>query len=154
MITGLRRRRWRHAAAGGAVVSACYLVISGCVLHGTSARPVAPPATSESTGEPAKGCSADPDPVVTVTINPDGPMPTDSCAIVGKNQRLRVVNATNAFNQPGATITLTFADLPPRTLHTGQATTYDVPFGTYLAPGQHWLHVSSYGDSIIVIWLR
>ncbi len=174
MRAGLRRRRWRlmTVSAGSAVVL-CGLVLGGSLLRQGSSQPVAPPGVSESSspapsvspsfssglaspdssGEPAKGCGPDPDASVTFTINPDGPFPAD-CAIVGKDQRLRVVNATNAFNQPGAAITLDFAGLPPRTVRVGEATTYNMPFGSYLAPGQHQLQVSGYGDSVVIIWLK
>ena len=176
MRAGTRRRRWRQSAMGaGAAIVLGAAVVAGSVLHKASPRHVAPPAASatsspdvsaspsiphalaspDGTGEPAKGCDRDPDPVVTFTINPDGPMPSIGCAIVGKTQRLRIVNATNAFNQPGRTITLLFAGLPPRTLRVGESTTYEMPFGNYLAPGQHWLHEALYGNQIIVdIWLQ
>jgi hypothetical protein len=116
----------------------------------TSARvSLAPP---DTTAFPAKGCGPDTAPMVTVTINPDNPQPP--CAIVHASQRLRVLNATNAFNQPGKTITIDFAGLPERALARGQSTTYDQPFGSYLAPGEHVLRVSYYPGSGIVIWLK
>ncbi len=76
------------------------------------------------------------------------------CAIVGKTQRLRVVNNTDGFHQTGFTITLQFAGLPSRTLQPGQATTYARPFGDYLAPGQHWLQGTDSSGGLVIIWLK
>lgn len=109
------------------------------------------PPDSTST-ETAHGCTPDKTVVVTFTIDPDGMRP--GCAIVGGTQRLRVVNATNGFHQHGFTVTVHFAGLPPRTLKIGQSTTYDMPFGTYLARGQHYMQVSNFGNSNFVIWLK
>jgi hypothetical protein len=102
--------------------------------------------------ETAHGCSPYQAPVVTFTIDPDGMRP--GCAIVGSTQRLRLVNATNAYHQHGAMVMVDFAGLPARTLKIGQATTYDMPFGTYLAPGQHYVQVSNFGRSNFPIWLK
>jgi hypothetical protein len=74
--------------------------------------------------------------------------------IVTKTERLLVVNATNAFDQPGTAITVSFAGLQTRTLLIGQSTSYDKPFGSYLAPGQHYMQSSNYPGSNIVIWLK
>jgi hypothetical protein len=135
----LEEARLQHASSRSAPTSAT-----------TSARmSLAPP---DTTAFPAKGCGPDSAPTVTVTINPDTPIPF--CAIVHDSQRLRVVNATNAFNQPGKTITIDFAGLPERVLSRGQSTTYEQPFGSYLAPGEHFLRVSNYPGSGIVIWLK
>jgi hypothetical protein len=110
---------------------------------------VAPDTTATET---ARGCSPYKAPIVTFTIDPDGMRP--DCAIVGGTQRLRLVNATNAYHQHGVTVTVNFAGLPPRTLKIGQATTYDKLFATYLAPGQHYVQVSNFGDSNFPIWLK
>lgn len=120
---------------------------SGLPTPGTSSL-----APADTTAFPAKGCGRDPTPTVTITINPDTPSPT--CAIVHGSQRLRVVNATNAFNQPGKTITVNIASLPTRALAKGQSTTYNQPFDSYLAPGEHFLDVSFYPGSNIIIWLK
>jgi hypothetical protein len=109
-------------------------------------------ASADTTLFPAHGCGVDDPPIITVTINPDGPVP--NCAIVTKTQRLRVVNATNAFNQPGMTLTINFGRLPTRVLERGQSTTYSSPFGDYLAPGEHYLNTSEPPGLGIVIWLK
>lgn len=99
------------------------------------------------------GCGRIAGQVVTFTINPDTPAP--SCAIVASLQRLRVVNATNAYNQPGKTIIVYFANQPDRVVVKGRATTYQAPFGTYLAEGQHILRVSYFGDNAdMIVWLK
>jgi hypothetical protein len=125
-------------------------------------RAVSPSSSTGSTGigglvppdststETAHGCSPNKAPVITFTIDPDGMLP--GCAIVGGTQRLRLVNATNAFHQHGGTVTVHFAGLPPRTLKIGQSTTYDMPFGTYLAPGQHYGQIS--GGNVFDVWLK
>ncbi len=106
----------------------------------------------DGTLQPARPCYPAPAPVVTITINPDTPQP--DCVFVTKTQRLRVVNATNAFDQTGTVVTISFAGLPPRTLGLGDSTSYDMPFGNYLAPGQHYMQSSEYPGSNIVIWLQ
>ncbi len=116
----------------------------------TTTGGLAPPDSTAT--ETARGCSPYKAPIVTLTIDPDGMRP--DCAIVGATQRLRLVNATNSYHQHGVTVTVHFAGLPPRTLKIGQATTYDTPFGTYLAPGQHYLQVSNFGSSNFPIWLK
>jgi hypothetical protein len=116
----------------------------------TTTRGLVPPDTTAT--ETARGCSPYKAPIVTLTIDPDGMRP--DCAIVGSTQRLRLVNATNAYHQRGVTVTVNFAGLPPRTLKIGQATTYDMPFGTYLAPGQHYVQVSNFGSSNFPVWLK
>jgi hypothetical protein len=114
----------------------------------TSTGGLVPPDSTST--ETAHGCSPDKTPVITFTIDPDGMLP--GCAIVSGTQRLRLVNATNAFHQHGATVTVHFAGLPPRALKIGQSTTYDMPFGTYLAPGQHYGQVSD--GNVFLVWLK
>jgi hypothetical protein len=109
-------------------------------------------ASPDTTLFPAHGCGVDNSPIITVTVNPDGPVP--NCAIVTGTQRLRVVNATNAFSQPGMPITVTFGRLQARVLQRGQSTIYSSAFGDYLAPGEHYLDTSNSPGSGIVIWLK
>lgn len=122
----------------------------------TSHSPFAPLrlglASPDTTLAPARGCRQETTSTVTVTINPDTPMP--DCVIVSASQRLRVVNATNAFGQRGSAITARFADLGPRVIDRGQSATFGQPFGDYLAHGQHFLWVSYYPGADIVIWLK
>jgi hypothetical protein len=106
----------------------------------------------DSTLQPARPCFPGAAAVVTITINPDTPQP--DCVIVTKTQRLQVVNATNAFDQPGTVITVSFAGLPVRTLRIGESASYDTPFGRYLAPGQHYMQSSKYPGGNIVVWLK
>lgn len=75
-------------------------------------------------------------------VNPDTSTPR--CLTVRAAQRLRVVNRSDHFGQHGRTVTVTFADFPPRTLRVGDATIFDRPFGEYLAPGVHFVHISLY----------
>jgi hypothetical protein len=120
---------------------------SGPATPGTSSL-----APADTTAFPAKGCAPDPRPTVTITIDPSTPVPT--CVIVHGSQRLRVVNATNASNQPGKAITVNIASLPERVVAEGQSTTYGQPFDSYLAPGEHVLDVSFYPRSNVIIWLK
>jgi hypothetical protein len=70
-------------------------------------------------------------------------------------QALRVVNRTDAFNEPGRPISVSFGNRSPVTLAGGKAMVYGRPFGTYLAPGVHDIHSSAYGGGAAAeIWLR
>jgi hypothetical protein len=133
-----------------AVDSGTALVLATAATHRTDGL-VPPDTTAAYT---ARGCARFRSPIVTVTINPDGPLP--GCAIVGPAQRLRLVNATNGFHQRGMTVTVRFAGLPARTLLTGHDTTYDRPFGSYLARGQHFVRLTNFHDSSLdfPIWLK
>lgn len=93
---------------------------------------------------PAAGiCLLDTETVVTVNFNPDTPAPR--CIEVGADQRLRVVNSSNNVGEPGATLTVSFANFSPRTLHVGEATVFDRPLGDYLSAGVHSLSVRRWG---------
>jgi hypothetical protein len=89
---------------------------------------------------------------VLVLVNPDVPMPR--CVIVAAGQHLAVRNNTNELGQPPQTVTLRWADYPPRMLPAGAITTYPQPFGSYLMPGVHRLQASVYGQSGAEIWLQ
>jgi hypothetical protein len=78
----------------------------------------------------------------TALINPDVPQPR--CLKVYPDQRLRLVNHTNAFGQRGRTISVRLARFHAR-LARGEATVFREPFGRYLAPGDHVVWVSQYG---------
>lgn len=78
-----------------------------------------------------------------IRVNPDTTDPR--CAEVTATQRLRVVNLSNRFGQPGQAITIRFANFPRRVLAVGNGATYDRQFGDYLARGDHFLHLSLYG---------
>ena len=97
-------------------------------------------------------CGAQSGPVVTFDVNPDTPMPR--CAMVRRDQLIRVVNTTNRFGSPGAAITVTFAEYPPRELQVGQATTFDRPVGEYLAVGVHGVSISAYRGGGAQVWLK
>jgi photosystem II stability/assembly factor-like uncharacterized protein len=140
---------WQPVAFAQTPQAAAAPSTAATALGGSSPGGIAP---VDSTLQPARPCYPESAPVVTITINPDTPEP--DCVIVTNTQRLRVVNATNAFDQPGTAITINFAGLPPRTLERGEFTTYQMPFGTYLAPGQHYMQSSKYPGSNIVIWLK
>lgn len=124
--------------------------MTGCSSPPSTSGPrLTPP---DTTFFPARPCEPTTALIVTVTINPDVPVP--DCAIVSASERLRVVNNTNGFHQPGATITVSFADLAPRVIRRGGSATFDTPFGEYLALGEHYLKVSYYPGTNVVIWLK
>lgn len=102
---------------------------------------------------PAAGiCGTSSGPLATVEVNPDTPAPR--CLTVRPGQRLRVVNVSSRFGQSGTSVTVTFADFPPRVLRVGDATTFDRPVGDYLAPGVHNVRISLYGGGGAEVWLR
>lgn len=126
-------------------------LVRGCTALG-SPSPNKALASPDTTLPPARGCSREATSVVTVKINPDTPVP--DCVIVTGSQRLRVVNATSAFGQRGSVISVRFAGLPARTIDRDQSTTFAERFGDYLAVGEHFLKVSAFPGSNIVVWLR
>ena len=89
---------------------------------------------------------------VRVQVDPDVPVPR--CVVVAPGQDLTVVNNTNELQQAGSTVTVTWADYAPRVLKIGASTSYTQPFGSYLMPGVHRLHISLYGQSGAEIWLQ
>jgi hypothetical protein len=137
---------------------------TGVAAHAHPSQQLPAPSSSGSThaslapadtlgGYPRPFCSTVRGPVVTVVANPDTPQP--ECVIVRPGQRLKIRNATNAFHQRGKLMTITsYADLPPRTVPVGHTTTYVRTFGSYLAPGGHWLQLSIYADSRFLIRLK
>ncbi len=101
----------------------------------------------------AGGCQTTPGTVVTVYANPD--VPTPRCVLVRPDQRLRVVNSSALHGSPPKTITVGWANYPPRVLRAGQSTTYDKPFGEYLAVGVHNLRLPPlYAGSFGAVWLQ
>jgi hypothetical protein len=91
--------------------------------------------------------------VVTVTMNPDVPMPR--CVSLHPDQRLRVVNDSTLLGSPPVTITVTWADYAPRVLRPGESTTFEEPAGSYLAVGVHRVHTPPlYGGSAAEVWLH
>lgn len=102
---------------------------------------------AESRWQVAAGiCLLATDTVVTVNLNPDTPAPR--CTDVGADQRLRVVNTSGNFGGPGATLTVSFANFPRRTLEVGEATVFNRPFGDYLAAGVHTVTVRKMVDGV------
>lgn len=102
---------------------------------------------------PAAGaCGRTAGSVVTVYVDPDVPEPR--CTEVRPDQRLRVVNASNRFDQRGKTITVRWAPFASRTLPVGSISSYARPFGSYLARGVHGLRLSLYAGGGAEIWLR
>ena len=146
----------RSARGAALVCLAATLAVGGCgsTSHLTSTpSPKTGLASPDTTLPPPRPfCGGEPTSVVTVTINPDTPMP--DCVTVRAAQRLRIVNNTNGFHQPGAVISAKIADLPLRTIGRGQSTTFDEPFGDYLARGEHYLQVSAYPGTNIIVWLK
>ncbi len=91
--------------------------------------------------------------VVTVTMNPDVPMPR--CVSLHPYQQLRVVNNSAELGSPPVTITVTWADFAPRVLQAGESTTFAEPAGSYLAVGVHRVHTPPlYGGSAAEVWLH
>ncbi len=88
------------------------------------------------TGEPGAGapCSRQHEPVAVLHLAPDAPSPR--CLGVVPRQRLRVVNDQTT------PVTVTFADLPPRTLRPDGSTLYDVPLGDLVRSGAHQVRVT------------
>jgi hypothetical protein len=85
---------------------------------------------------PAAGsCAFTTGTVVTVTLNPDVPMPR--CVSLHRWQELRVVNNSTLLGSPALTLTVRWADYPARTLKPGESTTYKDLAGSYLAVGVH-----------------
>jgi hypothetical protein len=96
--------------------------------------------------EPVSGaCASFDTSVVTITINPDTPSPR--CAKVTATQRLTVINKTSALVQ--VKLAQFAVQLPP-----GESQTFDVAFGSYLAPGVHSISMSNYGEGAgAELWL-
>jgi hypothetical protein len=108
------------------------------------------PATGDT---PAAGaCGGGANGYATVETNPDVPLPR--CLIVTARERLRVVNTSNRFGQPGRPVLVTFAGFAPRRLAVGEATVFDRPFGEYLATGVHTVHLSLFRGSGTEVWLK
>lgn len=112
-------------------------------------------APADTTVFPSRGCGrAAAVHIVAVEVAPDGTHP--DCIIVSALQRLRVVNATNEFGVQPFAVEVTFAGEPVRRLAPGKTTTFDDAFGTFLAPGEHFLTISSAGPTAegAIIWLK
>jgi hypothetical protein len=171
------KARWSIAdvrTGGGRVTVACLLLVtvacgsaSGVSTEGSGIIPAEPAASTPASTPPASDESLIPPdaeqpaaaicehavgPLAILLVNPDTPAPR--CLTVRSSQRLRVVNTSNHFGQPGRTVTVTFANFPPRTLRVGDATTFDRPFGEYLAPGVHFAHISLYAGGGGEVLLR
>jgi hypothetical protein len=101
---------------------------------------------------PAAGACGGADGYATVETNPDVPLPR--CLIVTARQKLRVVNTSNRFGEPGRSVLVTFAGFAPRRLAVGEATVFDRPFGEYLAKGVHTVHLSLFRGSGTEVWLK
>ncbi len=85
--------------------------------------------------QPASGiCDPASGDIVSVNISADVPSPR--CVKVAGHQRLQVVNATTTPVQ----VQLAQFNVP---LQPGQAQLFDAAFGSYLAPGVHWLRVTA-----------
>jgi hypothetical protein len=161
------RPRWSNAdvrIGGGLVTVACILLVtaacggaSGVSTDGASFISAAPATSTPASTSPASDHSLVPPdaeqpaagicepaigPLATMLVNPDTSAPR--CLTVRAAQRLRVVNRSDHFGQHGRTVTVTFADFPPRTLRVGDATIFNRPFGEYLAPGVHFVYISLY----------
>jgi hypothetical protein len=174
-----RRTARRKVVAASAI--AVVVVAGGAALLGTVRDTAAPapsqPASSPTTSTgptpsvgstPTPGVLAPPDrttpafaacpsaagAVVTVVADPDVPSPR--CTTVTAGQRLRVVNDTAAHGSTPQVITVTIAGFAPRTVQPGASTTFDSPFGDYLATGKHVVHLTPLygGDGGAVVWLR
>lgn len=91
--------------------------------------------------------------LATVETNPDVPMPR--CVIVRPTERLRVVNTSNRFGEPGRPVVVEFAGFSPRQLEPGESTVFGTPLGACLGPGVHDARLSLYnGSGGAEIWLK
>lgn len=106
----------------------------------------------DATAPAAGACSRSAGSQVLVVVNPDVPSPR--CVIVAAGQHLAVRNNTGEMGQSARTVTLRWADYPPRTVSPGALTSYPQPFGNYLMPGVHRLQASVYGQDGAEIWLK
>jgi hypothetical protein len=89
---------------------------------------------------PAAGiCPEGPEPVRTVQLRVDTPEPR--CVVLHPNQRLRLINKTDAGSgaEP-TTVRIEFAGFKAK-LAPGQAAIFDAPAGSYLAKGTHGMEV-------------
>jgi hypothetical protein len=179
-----RRTARRKVVAASAI--AVVLVTGGAVLLGSARdtaapRPSVPAGSTTPTPTPtanqtptpntsptSRGTLAPPDTtvpafascpsvtgsVVTLVADPDVPSPR--CMTVTASQRLRVQNRTSAHGSTPVVVTVEVAGFAPRTLQPGASTTFDRPFGDYLAPGEHVVHLRPLygGDGGGVVWLR
>ena len=92
-------------------------------------------------------------PVALVEVGPDTPKPR--CLLIRPDQRLRVVNATTRFEQPGTPVVVTFARWAPRILEPDESVTFGQPLGQVLDPGIHELSLEVGGQHWTTeIWLK
>ncbi len=130
----------RRLAIGMLVVLVLVVALSAC---GASTEPV-PTLKPPDADYPAAGICADPPEgeLVTIAITPGVPDPR--CVRARPDQKLQVVNATE---QP-AQVRLAEFDA---TLNPGERQVFDKPFGEYLAPGVHFVSISTLGNA--ALWL-
>lgn len=171
----MRSRRQRRVAIMGAtllvaVTSACgenrnprpaSANDSNAAPSSTRSRAPQPPPTTaallppDTTGLPARGCGpAGPATLVTFEVTPDGTHP--DCLIVRATQQLRVLNDTNGFGGRGVAVVVNFARYPARTVLPGQTTTFNEPFGSVYADGEHFLGISHDHPATegAIMWLK
>ena len=118
------------AGCASAGIEATVEIPTPTIANTTQAYPLATPYAQL----PAAGiCASFEGEMVVVSINPDVPDPR--CAKVRVDQKLTVVNRTE--NTLEVSIGAFKASLEP-----GAETTFDTPFGEYLAVGVHQLQVS------------
>jgi peptidoglycan hydrolase-like protein with peptidoglycan-binding domain len=130
------------AQTQAALLSALALVNTAELREPSGSRSAA--LAPAETAAPAAGiCDTAAGSLVVITLGSDAP--SARCTVVAGDQRLRVVNGALA-------VTVWLADFRVD-LDPDEQWTIAAPFGNYLAPGIHTIHVSIYGGAGPQLWL-
>lgn len=121
--------------------------------RGAHATPTSSLVPADGFGPAAGVCNPTPGHVVTVAVGPDG-VSMPRCAHVHPDQILTVRNDSSTMGQRGFSITVAWPPFSPRTLAPGQETTFDRPFGTYLAVGHHPLPLGDRSGGELILDAR
>lgn len=127
--------------------------VSAGAAEAPTTSPSAPVLAPADRARPSSGfCGTMPGPVALVEVDPGAPAPR--CLVVRPDQRLEVVNSTDREGNRGGPLTVRFANWPRRVVPLHAGSTFDRPFGQYLAPGVHEVRLSPYQGGPAEIWLR
>ena len=138
----------RHLPVLIPILSAALLAVACAVqpaLPATPAATTAPTLIPPDADTPAAGICAETDSEwVTFTVSLEVPDPR--CWQVRPSQRLEIANPT------AAAVVVTFAgrDIPT---DAGATARIDEPFGSYLAPGVHFIYVTQGAGNLPEFWL-
>ncbi len=124
-------------------------MVAACAAQPTPAAPptvtTAPTLVPADSDSPAAGiCGPMEGDTATFVVSLDVPSPR--CAQVHPSQRLEIVNATSAA------VVVTFAGRDLR-VEAGASYPIDEAFGTYLAPGVHFIYVTQGTGNLPELWL-